>query len=100
MHNFTGILTDKKTSIPPNMYEIEFSHPLSDTRHVPAWLSEVTWGFDNTPCLYAGNAEGGSVYEVFSPNDPLIEGTLQDYNVTGMFETSFRYEQFNENLCT
>lgn len=99
MSNFTGTLRDEEKSIPPNMYVMELSPPSSTTRHVPAWLSEVTWQFDSTPCLYAGNAEGGRVYEVISPNDPLIEGVLQQYSVSGMFETNFPYEQFDENSC-
>ena len=83
------------------MYEIQISHPMSaKTRHVPASLSKVTWGFDNTKCLYAGNAEGGPVAEVDHPNDSLIEGELQDYGVTGMFSTAFRYQQFKKASCT
>ena len=79
---------------------MEISHPASATsRHIPAWLSKVTWGFDNTPCLYAGNADGGPVAEVERPNDPLIEGKIQDYIVTEMFQTAFLYEQFEEKSC-
>jgi len=50
-------------------------------------------------CLYAGNAQGGSINEVDLPNDHVIEGDYEDYEVSGLFESDFQYGQFEDHQC-
>ena len=58
-----------------------------------------TWEGQNEPCLYAGNRQGGVVYEVLGEQDSVIEGNYADYRVQGLYETRFRYSHFNNSLC-
>ena len=58
-----------------------------------------TWDGTDIPCLYAGSRQGGPVYEVEDPNDPLIEGRYYNYIVDGPFATQYQYSHFEENMC-
>jgi collagen type VI alpha len=69
-------------------------------KRVPAILRSRTWGAEDVPCLYAGDSEGGRMYEVSSPNDPLIDGSYKDYITSSLFSPDFKYNQFNDKLCT
>ena len=58
-----------------------------------------TW--DNRKrCLYAGNQNGGTVYEVVDDHDTLIEGVYKQYIMESAFSTEFEFSQFNETQCT
>lgn len=57
------------------------------------FMHSRTWNFNEFPCIYAGNAQGGPIYEAADgePNDSLIEGSIADYSVL-----NFKYNKFNE----
>ena len=51
-------------------------------------------------CLYAGNQNGGTVFEIADPHDSLIEGEYNDYRIGGPFSTEFTFTQFDETQCS
>lgn len=57
-------------------------------------LHPFTWELKRNPCLYAGNSNGGSIVEVETPNDPIIEGQQEDYIVQSKFSTVWKYSAF------
>ena len=57
-----------------------------------------TWD-NRMSCLYAGNQNGGTVYDVADAHDPLIEGVYNDYITGGPFSTAFSFTQFDESRC-
>lgn len=79
---------------------LKIMHPGSTVRYVPMWLEETSWDAQKTPCFYAGDSQGGHLYEVESPNDSLIEGTYTDYIVDNLFSTDYLFSKFNETYCT
>ena len=63
-------------------------------------LYDLTWSFEKTPCLYVGNSQGGPIYEIEDPNDPIIEGRYSEYIVPDLFsEDDFQYGLFDEDNC-
>ena len=67
-------------------------------RRFLAWKHHRTWDKKSMTCLYAGDAHGGPVYEATSLSDPVIEGTYNEYKVSGLFATEYKYEMF-ESEC-
>ena len=63
-------------------------------------LHRLTWEIEEGPCLYVGDSQSFSIYEVKEPNDPVIEGIYTDYIVTEGFVDNFRFGLFEENRCT
>ena len=51
------------------------------------------------PCVYAGNRNGGPVFEFDDPNNSVIEGNYTLYEVSNLFSTGFTYEQFDKARC-
>ena len=47
------------------------------------------WGSQQTPCLYAGDRQGG----------PVIQGKYSDYEVNGLFGTQYLFSKFDEGKC-
>ena len=97
MQRYNGTLRDGSTR--NDVYIITLRPPNAPMRQVPAFLSSLLWDRTVKDCLYAGNAQGGPIYEVPSPNDPLIQGRYQDYLTASSYETNYRYEQFDETSC-
>ncbi len=95
--NYTGpIFNDPETA----RYQITVTHPdFSGTRSFTGLLSDVNWEFQRTPCFYAGNQQGGPIYEVEEPNDSVIEGEYDSYRVNGPFETDYVFSRFDSNQC-
>ena len=83
-------------SISENAYLIELMPRNKPKRRFIGFLYPRTWNFDNFPCIYAGNAQGGPIYEAADgePNDSLIEGSIGDY-----VQSDFAYSQFDEDRC-
>ena len=96
LEEFTG-------TVPPNdtlsYYTVSVTPPDGDVRSFVGHLYDVTWDFTPVPCVYAGNRNGGPVYEFDNPNDPVIEGNYTQYQVSDIFSTQFTYEQFDESRC-
>lgn len=62
---------------------------------------QYKWDHSAGPCLYVGNAQGGSSFEVEDPNDSVIEGYYREYIIAGgdLFETEYKYNEFEEEQC-
>ncbi len=93
---FTGSIRSSAST--DNLYQVTIQHP-NERREFTAWLYPLTWEHRREYCLYAGNQQAGSVYEVVSPNDPVIEGTYKDYLVDTAYGIDFAFAQFDEGRC-
>ena len=98
MEPFTGSIRSSTPVSTDNLYQVTIQHP-NERREFTAWLYPLTWEYRREYCLYAGNQQAGSVYEVESPNDPVIEGTYADYIVDTAYGTDFAFTHFNERRC-
>ncbi len=95
---FTGQTRDGNAAC-DKTFVVSVSHPDDTTRSFVACREPFTWDLQRVTCLYAGNRQGGSVYEFESPNDPVIQGTYMDYLVSDAFATSFRFSRFEDSMC-
>ena len=73
---------------------VDHPDPNSPSRSFIAEQHPATWDRKRIQCLYAGNAQGGPINEVDVPNDYVIEGTYDDYEVSGLFDSDFEYNKF------
>lgn len=96
---FTGTLFDLADAR-DDRYTVAVRHPSCPQRTFTAILLSVDWEFNRKPCFYAGNQQGGAIYEVEEPNDSVIEGDFEEYRVSGAFDVGFRFSRFNDALCT
>lgn len=78
---------------------LEINHPDSSLRYVPVWSGPFWSGVGHGFCLYAGNNQGGNVFEVERPNDSLIEGSYKDYIVSSIFASDFKFNRFLYGNC-
>ena len=99
VEEFTGEFSGVKRD---DDYVITVRYPGSAPRSFVGLESSVTWELERRPCYFVGSGEGGALYEVSAPdpNDPVIEGQYTDYIVKSLFATSYRYNHFNNSLCT
>lgn len=83
-----------------NLWVISVTPPSGSMRSFVAELYERAWDNSRSPCLYAGNSQGGPSIE-FAANhtDPVIEGHYTHYRVDSRFGTDFRYKKFDDNRC-
>ncbi len=73
----------------------------SAPRSFTGWLYDLTWEFEEGPCLYVGNRQGGPIYEVPNPNDRVIAELYSDYRVESAFsEENYDFGLFSEDRCT
>lgn len=93
---FTGNLT---TDSPVTPYVVTVDHPDDPPRQFVAELFERTWDKSRRPCLYAGDGQGGSIFDPVTPNDPVIAGTFRDYEVSSLFGSDFVYNKLEERDC-
>ena len=83
-----------------NAYIITFTHPdAPGPRRFVGVLSRWTWEKRYELCLYVGNRQAGPLYEVETPNDPVIEGVYTDYHVTSLFGTEYKFSHFDTSRC-
>jgi len=80
---------------------ITIAHPLAPPRSFIADLFSHTWDRALKPCLYAGSSQGGPISTVSGfPNDPVIEGSYFEYEITdGIFGSSFKYNRLQNHTC-
>ena len=92
---------DRNDNPVPERYVINITSSLTgEERKFTGWLYDLSWSFEEEPCLYAGNRQAGPIYQVKDPNDPIIEGSYLQYMVPGLFsERGFVYGLFDENNC-
>ena len=90
---------DRNGNPVPERYVINLSTNEKE-RSFTGWYYDLTWEFQDGPCLYAGNRQAGPIYEIQEPNDPVIEGRYNEYMVDSAFsEDKYSFGLFNENGC-
>ena len=52
------------------------------------------------PCLFTGNRQGGATNAFSDPNDSVIQGSLDDYIVSNLFDSNFTFSTFDSVACT
>lgn len=77
-----------------NHYAVTVSTP-GDTRRFFAWKAPRTWERKSMNCLYCGNVQGGPLKEVTSLSDSVIQGSYDEYEVSGLFDPDYKYNMFN-----
>ena len=84
-----------------NTYVVTVDHPgvNSTSRAFIAELHSSTWDRKRKQCLYVGSAQSGAIDVVDGPNDHVIEGTYDNYEVSGLFDSDFQYNQFQKDQC-
>ena len=72
----------------------------SNKRSYAGFFGHYKWEGDIGPCLYAGDSQSGSSYEIAEPNDGVIEGVYTDYKVEGPFgEDGYKFGRFEGSNC-
>ena len=67
-------------------------------RHIPARKYSLTWDHFHQTCYYVGNSQGGPE-KSRDQNESVIEGSYKDYETSGLFDTDFLYERFEDGIC-
>lgn len=57
-------------------------------------LDSLMWELEERPCLYVGDSQAFSIYEIDKYNDGVIEGIYTDYIVSGAFDDKFNFSIF------
>jgi hypothetical protein len=70
-----------------------------DRRSYVGMLAKYTWEIEEGPCLYVGDSQSFSIFEVEEPNDGVIQGIYTDYVVSDGFEDNFKFNVFEEGRC-
>ena len=92
---YVGQYGDRLVDLMDRFYSVTVSCPNAPERTFVAKYDERDW-FDNRPCLYAGDADGGCVSEV-PTSDSVIEGTASSYVVQDLFSTDFVFFKYNRD---
>ena len=96
---FNGVLKEGSEYERSSRFTITVDHPDAPSRVFSGLLQDINWEFQEGPCFYVGNQQGGTIYEVEEPNDSVIEGSYEDYRVGSPFETAFTFNRFEESRC-
>ena len=96
---FTGQLRSGEQA--QGRFILNLTTPGSAPRSFTGWLYELTWEFEQGPCLYVGNRQAGPIYEVPEPNGPVIAELYTEYAVDSAFsEENYSFGMFDENRCS
>ena len=91
-----NVTAEDRVSPAPGHYVVTVNAP-GGTRRFFAWKHNRTWDKKSMTCLYSGDAQGGSVYEVPSLSGTVIEGSYGEYRVSGLFATEYKYDMFDSD---
>lgn len=81
-------------------YNVTVEYPGVPARTFIGDLYHRIWDRTLKPCLYAGNSQGGPIYEGNFASDSVIEGEYFEYKVTdGIFGANFRYNRLEVRPC-
>ena len=92
---YVGQYGERLVDLMDRFYSLTVSYPNAAERTFVAKYDERDW-FDNRPCLYAGDSDGGRVSEV-PTSDSVIEGTASSYVVQDLFSTDFEFSKYNRD---
>ena len=84
------------------LYSVTVEYPGGSKRSFTGMLWPLTWEYRQEYCLYCGNGQAGPLDEVEAvggANDPVIEGEYFEYKLDSNFDTSFKYDHFEESNC-
>ena len=88
-----------------NAYRVDLKPSNRPPQSFIGFLEPVTWDFTHQQCIFAGNSQGGPIYEVGDgePNDSLLQSksyTAHDYKTDSAFDPTYLYSQFDKsNNC-
>ena len=95
LSSFTGPTPNNETGY----YTVKVTPADGDVREFIGSLYPLTWDYTETPCLYAGNQQGGNAIEFKDFSDSVIEGLYSHYTVNSLFGTEFVFSQFDNSQC-
>ena len=95
LSEFTGPTPNNE----PGYYTVKVTPADGDVRDFIGSWDPLTWDYTRTPCLYAGNQQGGKEIEFKGFTDSVIEGHYWQYTVDDLFSTEFKFSQFNDSQC-
>ena len=81
----------------PN-YAVTVNAPDGLSRSFVGSLYERPWEI-MLPCLFSGNRQGGATNAFSDPNESVIQGSYQDYEVSSLFDTDFTFSTFDSTAC-
>ena len=71
------------------------------SRGFPGFIYPLNWQGERQTCLYVGDRQGGSNFNIKGYSDGIIEGTYRDYQVEGPFsERNYTFGLFEEDKCS
>ena len=79
-------------------YTITVNPTGGTTRSFVSSLYERPWEI-MLPCLFTGDRQGGETNAFGDPNDSVLEGSYQDYEVNDLFSTDFTFSIFDSAAC-
>ena len=98
MTPFTGQLKSGEPAL--DGFLLNLTTPGSERRSFIGWLYDLTWEFEESPCLYVGTRQGGPTHEVNDLNAPVIAELYTEYAVESAFsEESYSFGMFDEDRC-
>jgi len=98
VRNFTETFTTNDSRVTP--YIVAVDYPQTPRREFVAELFHRTWDKSLKPCLYAGDGQGGQVFDqTLTPNDPVIAGIYLDYEVSDLFASDFEFNKLLPGIC-
>ena len=99
IERYLGPLSDGSTR--DDTYILIVNYPNTPPRRFVTFLHSPTWDRRGKEyCLYGGNRQGGGIFEIESPNDPVIQGQYRDYIVGKQFGVEFVYTHFDSSQCS
>ena len=84
-----------------NRYVVEIPPGLGQQpRTFVGFFYFLNWEGQEQACLYVGDTQGGSTYNIAGFTDGVLEGSYRDYRVSGAFsEEDYVFGLFDEEKC-
>ena len=79
-------------------YTITVNATDETTRTFVGSLYERPWEI-MLPCLFTGDRQGGETNAFGDPNDSILQGSYQDYEVIDLFSNDFTFSTFDSAVC-
>ena len=64
--------------------------------HGSTWTQNGVPAIPSSSCLFVGSAQAGAFP---SDSDSVIEGTWEDYRTDSLFDTTWKYTRYREQIC-
>ena len=100
---FWGVPTKLEPTTPPGNFTLTLYPPgAAKNRTMFASVSKPTWTQMGVPAipssssLFVGTSQAGPFP---SDSDSVIEGTWEDYRTDSLFDTTWKYTRYREQIC-